>query len=86
MKIEIRCARPPRNAGSSTSITLTTLPSAGAMISRSPRGPGPLGIAEEGDDPDGEQRSRAPRHDPPRRAAPTARQPISASAIAQRRR
>ena len=36
MKIEIRRARPLRNAGSSISVTLTTLPSAGAPMSRSP--------------------------------------------------
>jgi len=37
MKIEIRSARPWMNAGSSTWVTLTTLPSAGATMSRSPR-------------------------------------------------
>ncbi len=34
MKIEIRIARPLKNAGSSASMTPTTLPSAGATISR----------------------------------------------------
>ena len=39
MKIERRIARSFMNVGSSTSVIITTLPSAGAMTSRSPRSP-----------------------------------------------
>src|SRR5688500_756608 len=39
MKIETRFVRPPMNDGSSTSWISTTLPSAGAITTRSPRGP-----------------------------------------------
>src|SRR5689334_5178304 len=39
MKMETRRARPPMNDGSSTSLMRTTLPSAGAMTTASPRGP-----------------------------------------------
>ena len=44
------------NVGSSTSVIITTLPSAGAMTSRSPRSPGALGIAEEVRDPQRDER------------------------------
>jgi hypothetical protein len=43
MKIEIRVVLPPTKDGSSTSITLTTRPSAGAMTTLSPRGPSRTG-------------------------------------------
>ena len=39
MKIDTRSARPPMNAGSSTSVIRTTLPSAGATTRCSPRSP-----------------------------------------------
>jgi len=39
MKIEIRVASPAMNEGSSTSVIMTTRPSAGATTSPSPRSP-----------------------------------------------
>ena len=43
MKIEMRTARCFMNVGSSTSVIITILPSAGAMTSRSPRSPSRCG-------------------------------------------
>ena len=76
MKIEIRSARPPRKAGSSISITLTTLPSAGATTSRSPAWPRPA---------PGRGRTRPPRSRARARAAAAIHQPAEPARSARSR-
>ena len=46
------------NVGSSTSVIITTLPSAGEITSRSPRSPTSLRVAEEIRDPERDERQR----------------------------
>ena len=77
MKIETRRARPPMNAGSSTSVMSTTLPSAGAMTTLVAALAGALGIAEEVRDPERDEREQEGEQ-PERPRAPVERERVRA--------